>query len=55
MITPATIKIIAAQNVGVIGSRRKKCAQVIVLSGIRLLNNITRLVRQRRSASFHSA
>ena len=55
MITPVTIKIMAAQKVEVTGSRRKQCAQAMVLSGMRLLNNITRLVRQRRSASFQSA
>ena len=46
---------IAVQNLGVTASRRQKCAQVIVLSGIRLLNSITWLVGQWRSALFHSA
>src|SRR5664280_1172300 len=53
--TPATIKTIAAQNVGVIGSPKVKCTHVVVVRGIKLLNNITWLVRQWRSAEFHSA
>ena len=53
--TPATIKIMAAQNVGVTGSCKKKYAHVIVLNGTRLLNSTTWLARQWRSALFQSA
>jgi hypothetical protein len=39
--TPAMTKIIATQNVGVIGSPRQAQAQPIVLRGIRLLKSST--------------
>ena len=49
------IRTIAAQNVGVMASPSVKCAQMVVVSGMKLLNNITWLVRQWRSAEFQSA
>src|SRR5665213_572165 len=53
--TPATIRIIAAQKVEVIGSPSVKYAQVVVESGMKLLKSMTSLVRQWRSAEFQSA
>jgi hypothetical protein len=44
--TPATMRNIAVIKVVVTGSPKKKYAQVIVLRGMRLLNNNTRLVGQ---------
>ena len=46
MATPAAIKIIAAQNVDVMGSPSVKYAHVVVVTGMKLLNSITWLVRQ---------
>lgn len=51
--TPNPIKSKAIKKVGVTGSCRQKYAQVMVLTGIRLLNNSTRLVGQCPSARFH--
>src|ERR1043166_8475907 len=50
--TPAATKSIAAQKVGVTASPSQKCAQAIVLNGMRLLNRRTRLVGQWRRALF---
>src|SRR6059036_3959009 len=50
--TPAITRSIATQNVGVMDSPRQAQAQLMVLSGMRLLNSSTWLVGQRRKAWF---
>ena len=50
--TPAITKSIAIQKVEVMDSPRQAQAQLIVLSGIRLLNSSTWLVGRRRKAWF---